>query len=185
MPARRTRWMPCPITIRAQVWRSSTVPTWTKSAAMVPLAYAVRNCFQVGPAWRGAGPIPASCRICHNGGGCDLVAEPDQFALHPPVPPRGVLRRDADHEHQRAYPRCLVDAMATTCKSSSVVTAHGAMPSASKREGSASSLSSVLSTSAVTPPWVTAATGQACQKGWQETPAFVHPPTVRTRRGSG
>jgi hypothetical protein len=26
------------------------------------------------------------------------VAEPDQLALHPPVPPRGVLRRDADHE---------------------------------------------------------------------------------------
>jgi hypothetical protein len=22
-------------------------------------------------------------------GGCDLVAEPDQLALHPPVPPRG------------------------------------------------------------------------------------------------
>ena len=33
----------------------------------------------------------------HRGGG-DRVAEPDQFALHPPVPPRGVLRRDADHE---------------------------------------------------------------------------------------
>ena len=25
---------------------------------------AVRNCFQVGPVRRGAGPIPASCRIC-------------------------------------------------------------------------------------------------------------------------
>jgi hypothetical protein len=30
--------------------------------------------------------------------GRDPVAEPDQLALHPPVPPRGVLRRDADHE---------------------------------------------------------------------------------------
>ena len=31
-------------------------------------------------------------------GGRDRVAEPDQLSLHPPVPPRGVLRRDADHE---------------------------------------------------------------------------------------
>ena len=31
-------------------------------------------------------------------GGGDRVAEPDHLALHPPVPPRGVLRRDADHE---------------------------------------------------------------------------------------
>jgi hypothetical protein len=33
----------------------------------------------------------------HRGGG-DRVAEPDQLALHPPVPPCGVLRRDTDHE---------------------------------------------------------------------------------------
>jgi len=31
-------------------------------------------------------------------GGRDWVAEPDQFALHPPVPPCGVLRRHADYE---------------------------------------------------------------------------------------
>jgi hypothetical protein len=31
-------------------------------------------------------------------GGGDLVAEPDQLALHPPVPPPGVLYRDANHE---------------------------------------------------------------------------------------
>jgi hypothetical protein len=28
----------------------------------------------------------------------DLVAQPDKLALHPPVPPRRVLRRDSDHE---------------------------------------------------------------------------------------
>ena len=28
-------------------------------------AWAVRNCFQVGPGRRGAGSIPAACRICH------------------------------------------------------------------------------------------------------------------------
>jgi hypothetical protein len=31
-------------------------------------------------------------------GGRDRVAEPDELALHPPVPPRGVFRRHADHE---------------------------------------------------------------------------------------
>jgi hypothetical protein len=31
-------------------------------------------------------------------GGSDLVAEPDELALYPPVPPRRVVRRDADHE---------------------------------------------------------------------------------------
>ena len=39
--------------------------TWTKLAAMMLRAWAVRNCFQAGPLRRGAGPIPASCRICH------------------------------------------------------------------------------------------------------------------------
>ena len=33
----------------------------------------------------------------HRGGG-DRVAEPDEFALHAPVPPRRILRRHADHE---------------------------------------------------------------------------------------
>ncbi len=31
-------------------------------------------------------------------GGSDRVAEPDQFALHPPVPPGGIVCGDADHE---------------------------------------------------------------------------------------
>ena len=38
---------------------------WTKSAARMPRACEVRNCFQVGPLRRGAGCIPALCRICH------------------------------------------------------------------------------------------------------------------------
>ncbi len=45
--------------------RTRSASTWTKSAARMPRAWAVRNCFQVGPVRRGAGPIPASCRICH------------------------------------------------------------------------------------------------------------------------
>ena len=31
----------------------------------MPRACVVRNCFQVGPVRRGAGSIPAACRICH------------------------------------------------------------------------------------------------------------------------
>ena len=64
----------------------------------MPRACAARNCFHVGPERRGAGPIPASCRICHTVdaaiGWPSLVSS----ALHPPVPPRRVVRGHADHE---------------------------------------------------------------------------------------
>ena len=40
----------------------------------------------------------------HSGGG-DRVAEFDQFALHAPVPPRGVVGRDADHGCRGRPPR--------------------------------------------------------------------------------
>jgi len=76
----------------------STVSTWTKSTAMMPRACAARNCLQVGPTRRGAGSIPASREDPPYRGSGDLVAEPDQLALHPPVPPGGALRGDADHE---------------------------------------------------------------------------------------
>jgi hypothetical protein len=44
---------------------SSTVSTTRKSQAMIACAWAVRNCRQVGPARRGAGSMPAACRISH------------------------------------------------------------------------------------------------------------------------
>jgi hypothetical protein len=77
--------------------RRSTVSACTKSTARMPRAWAVRNCFHVGPVPRGAGPIPASCRICHRGGS-DLVAELDEFALHAPVPPARIVGCHVDHE---------------------------------------------------------------------------------------
>ena len=46
----------------------------------------------------GRGIDPGIMQDLPDRGGGDRVAEPDQLALHPPVPPRGVLRRDADHE---------------------------------------------------------------------------------------
>jgi hypothetical protein len=44
-------------------------------------------------------------------GGRDLVAKPGEFTWNPPVPRRGVLRRDTDHELSdwRLATRCLTD----------------------------------------------------------------------------
>ena len=72
--------------------------TWTKSAARMPRAWAVRNCFQVGPVRRGAGSIPASCRICHTVeaaiGWPSLTSSPCTRRC----PHVGIVRRHADHE---------------------------------------------------------------------------------------
>ena len=46
----------------------------------------------------GRGADPGVVQDLPDRGGGDRVAEPDEFALHPPVPPCGVFRRDADHE---------------------------------------------------------------------------------------
>jgi hypothetical protein len=46
------------------------------------------DCFQVGPLRRGAGSIPASCTDLPDCGGGDLVAEPDELAVHAPRPAR-------------------------------------------------------------------------------------------------
>ena len=51
---------------------------------------------RAGTAWRGIDP--GIVQDLPHRGGCDRVAEPDQLALHPPMAPCGVLRRDADHE---------------------------------------------------------------------------------------
>jgi hypothetical protein len=42
---------------------SSTVSTCRKSTARIPVAWACRNCRQVGSVRRGAGSTPAACRI--------------------------------------------------------------------------------------------------------------------------
>src|SRR6266480_7394469 len=41
----------------------STVSACRKSTARIPAAWACRNCRQVGPERRGAGSMPAACRI--------------------------------------------------------------------------------------------------------------------------
>jgi hypothetical protein len=63
----------------------------------MPRAWAVRNCFQAGPAaGRGAGP--GVVQDLPDRAGSDPMAEPEVFAWHAPVSPCRVLGGDADHE---------------------------------------------------------------------------------------
>ena len=64
-PPRCIRRVPCSMKTRMYSLFSSTVSTCRKSTARIPLAWACRNCRQVGPARRGAGSMPAACRIFH------------------------------------------------------------------------------------------------------------------------
>jgi transposase InsO family protein len=45
-----------------------------------------------------ATPIPRNTEDLPHGGGGDAMAEPDQFALHAPVPPGGILGCHANHQ---------------------------------------------------------------------------------------
>jgi len=64
-PPRCIRRVPCSMKISTCSLLSSTVSTCRKSTARIPTAWACRNCRQVGPDRRGAGSIPAACRISH------------------------------------------------------------------------------------------------------------------------
>jgi hypothetical protein len=62
-----------------------------KSTARMPLSCWLRNCDHVGPTRRGAGPIPAECRIRHtvDEARCDVRA--NQLTLGTPMAPARVL----------------------------------------------------------------------------------------------
>ena len=62
-PPRCIRRVPCSMKTRTYSLFSSTVSTCRKSTARIPSAWARRNCRQVGPERRGAGSMPAACRI--------------------------------------------------------------------------------------------------------------------------
>src|SRR5580704_5062459 len=64
-PAGAVLRVPCSMKTRMYSLFSSTVSTCRKSTARIPPAWACRNCRQVGPARRGAGSMPAACRIFH------------------------------------------------------------------------------------------------------------------------
>lgn len=82
---------PCSMTIRAQTRRIGTASTWTKSAPRMPWAWAVRKLVpgRAGAAGRGIDPGFVQ-DLPHRGGG-DRVAKFDEFALHPPMSPGGLV----------------------------------------------------------------------------------------------
>ena len=72
---------------------------WTKPAARMPRgAWAVQDCFQVGTAWRGAGPVPGVVQDCRTveaaTGWPSLTSSPCTRRVCPCRVPGG----DADHE---------------------------------------------------------------------------------------
>ena len=62
-PARWTRRLPCSRKNNTNKRPPNTESTWKKSTARMLVAWAVRNCFQVGPVRCGEGSIPAALRI--------------------------------------------------------------------------------------------------------------------------
>jgi hypothetical protein len=64
-PVMCRRRVPCSRNASAYSLRPVAVSRWKKSAAMMPWAWFVRNSLQVGPVRRGAGSMPAACRIYH------------------------------------------------------------------------------------------------------------------------
>jgi hypothetical protein len=75
-----------------------------KSTARMPLSCWLRNCDHVGPTRRGAGPIPAECRIRHtvDEARCDVRA--NQLTLGTPMAPARVL--PGHPHHQLSDRRC-------------------------------------------------------------------------------
>jgi hypothetical protein len=61
----RMRRVACSITARTQAWVPPGRPAVKKSQARIASAWERRNCAQVGPVRRGAGPVPAFVKISH------------------------------------------------------------------------------------------------------------------------
>src|SRR6266545_2830664 len=64
-PPRWSLRVPCSMNTSTYRRLSSTVSTTRKLQAMTACAWAARNCRQVGPDRRGAGSMPAACKISH------------------------------------------------------------------------------------------------------------------------
>ena len=73
MPPRCSRRVPCSMNTRTYHLLRSTVSACRKSTARIPAAWACRNCRQVGPERRGAGSMPAACRICQTVDGATVT----------------------------------------------------------------------------------------------------------------
>ena len=92
-----------------------------------------------------------------------------------------------EHRHQdsaHASKRCEVEAIMTTFRSSTAVTAHGGMPASSTCGGSASSPRRLRTRSVVIPPWVITATGPG-RPGRSARNACNRAPACRDESPSG
>jgi hypothetical protein len=67
------RRLPCSMNTRTCSLLRNTVSTCRKSTATTPAAWACRNCRQLGPERRGAGSMPAACRISHTVDGATVT----------------------------------------------------------------------------------------------------------------
>ncbi len=85
------RLVPCSRNTSAYSLVPSAVPGWKKSAAMIPSARAARNSRQVGPARRGAGPVPAASRISRTVEAAIRCPSRANSPWDPSVPPPRVL----------------------------------------------------------------------------------------------
>ena len=79
-PPRCIRRVPCSMNTRTYSLLGSAVSTCRKSTARIPAAWACRNCRQAGPDRRGAGSMPAACRISHT---VDGATERPSFVTSP------------------------------------------------------------------------------------------------------
>jgi hypothetical protein len=77
---------------------SITVSTCRKSTARIPAARMRRNWRQLEPEGRGAGSMPAACRISPDGGRRHGDAELHQLALDPAMAPQRILPRQAQYQ---------------------------------------------------------------------------------------
>jgi hypothetical protein len=98
VPARRTRRVPCSVTTGAWMRRGSTVSTGGEAGRDDAAGLRGQELLpgRAGAAW--CGPGPGGMQDLPHRRCCDRMAGPGEFALHPPVPPRGIIGRDADHE---------------------------------------------------------------------------------------
>ena len=66
----------CSITVRTWAWVPSSRSVVKKSHARIASAWERRNCDQVGPVRRGAGPMPLALRISHTVDAATLAPRP-------------------------------------------------------------------------------------------------------------
>ena len=94
-PPRCIQRVPCPVNTRTCSLLRSMVSTCRKSTATIPAVWPCRNCRQLGPERRGAGSMPAACRISHTVEGATVTPSFCEFAVTPALSAQRILLRQA------------------------------------------------------------------------------------------